>query len=129
MGAEEVDERSHDRVEETALRPKRGFELFFIHHGIRALRFLRKPGREHSNGHSCAVDTVGHAPADARCHNEDEGIRGQERDSIPELLRDRDEALFFSAFLPFNSPPLNHNPSLLSDTPTPEPKPTTTASP
>src|SRR6266704_1166912 len=78
MRTEESDERSHNSVEETARRPKRRFALFFIHHRIRALRFLRKPGRDHSNGHTCAVDTVGHAPAHGRCHDEDNGIRSQE---------------------------------------------------
>src|SRR5258707_11303578 len=58
MCTKESDEWSHNSVEETARCPKRRFALFFIHHHIRALRFLRKPGRDHSNGHTCAVDTV-----------------------------------------------------------------------
>src|SRR5206468_347863 len=63
MCTEESDERSHNSVEETARRPKRRFALFFIQHRIRALRFLRKPGRDHYNGHTCAVDPVGQAPS------------------------------------------------------------------
>src|SRR6266576_2365608 len=70
MFTEESDERSHNSVEETARGPKRRFALFFMHHRIRALRFLRKPGRDYSNGHTCPVDTVGHAPAHRPCHDE-----------------------------------------------------------
>src|SRR6266704_866421 len=95
MCTEESDERSHYSVEETARRPKRRFALFFIHHRIRALRFLRKPGGDHSNGHTSAVDTVGHAPAYRRCHDEDKGIRSQERQAVAELPGRREEALFF----------------------------------
>src|SRR5205807_197275 len=76
---------------------------------IRALRFLRKPGRDHSNGHTCAVDTVGHAPAHGRCHDEDNGIRSQERHAVAELIGRREEALFFSVVCRFNSPGIDHN--------------------
>src|SRR5260370_38904865 len=104
MCTEERDERSHNSVEETARRPKRRFALFFMHHRIRALRFLRKPGGDYSNGHTCAVDTVGHAPAHGRSHDEDKGIRSQERQTVAELIGRREEALFFSVISRCNAP-------------------------
>src|SRR6266576_304916 len=104
MFTEESDERSHNSVEETARGPKRRFALFFMHHRIRALRFLRKPGRDYSNGHTCPVDTVGHAPAHCPCHDEDKGIRSQERQAVAELIGRREEALFFSVVCRFNAP-------------------------
>src|SRR5215469_8858800 len=63
MCAEKNYERSHNSVKETMRRPQRRFALFLMHHRIRAPRFLCKPGRDHSNGHTCAVNTVGSAPA------------------------------------------------------------------
>src|SRR6267154_6177318 len=104
MRTEESDERSHNSVEETARCPKWRFALFFMHHRMRALRFLRKPGGDHSNGHTCAVDAVGHAPAHSRCHDEDNGIRSEERQAVAELVGRREEALFFSIVCRFNSP-------------------------
>src|SRR5438094_9298178 len=109
MGTEESDERSHNSVEETAQRPKGRFALFFLHYRIRALRLLRKPGSDYSNGHTCAVDTVGHAPAHGGGHDEDKGIRSQERQAVAELIGRREEALFFSVVCRFNSPGINHN--------------------
>src|SRR5438309_7942645 len=84
MFTEESDERSHNSVEETARGPKWRFALFFMHYRIRALRFLRKPSRDYSDGHTCPVDTVGHAPAHGPCHDEDKGIRSQERQARSE---------------------------------------------
>src|SRR5438445_12163815 len=109
MCTEESDERSDNSVEETARRPKRRFALFFMHHRIRALRFLRKPGGDHSNGHTCAVDTVGHAPAHGRCQEEDKGIRSQERQAGAELRGRREEALVFPGVWRFTSPGIPHS--------------------
>src|SRR5258705_8554621 len=104
MCSEEGGERSHNSVEETSRGPKRRSALFFIHHRIRALRFLRKPGRDYSHGHTCAVDTVGHAPAYARCQDEDKGVGSQERQAIAELIGKGEESLFFSVVCGFNTP-------------------------
>src|SRR5438309_11182453 len=93
MCTEESDERSHNSVEETARRPKRRFALFFMHHRIRALRFLRKQGGDHTNRNACAVDTVGHAPAQGRWHDEDNGIRRQERQAVAEVVKKREEGV------------------------------------
>ncbi len=109
MCAEKSDERSPNSVKETAPRPNRRFALFFIHHRIRALRFLCKPSRDHSNDHTCAVNTVGYAPAYGRCHDKDNGIRSQERKTVAELIGRREEALFFSIVCRFNSPGVDHN--------------------
>src|SRR5260370_16843655 len=111
MCTEESDERSHNSVEETTQRPKRRFALFFMHYRIRALRFLRKPGGDYSNDHTCAVDTVGHAPAHGRCHDEDNGIRSQERQAKAELIGRREKAVFIFIFCRF-IPPLLHRTSL-----------------
>src|SRR6266699_3896809 len=83
MCAEKSDERSHNGVEETP--PKRRFALF-IHHRVRAFRFFCKPSGDHSNGHTRTVDTVGHAPAHGRRHNEDQGICSQKRQAVAELI-------------------------------------------
>src|ERR1700757_647537 len=76
---------------------------------IGALRFLCKPGRDHSNDHACTVNTVGHAPAYGRCHDKDHGIRSQERKTVAELIGRREEALFFTVVCRFNSPGVDHN--------------------
>src|SRR5438067_13820901 len=109
MRTKESDERSDNGVEETARRPKWSFALFCIQPRIGALRFLRKPGGEHSNGHACAVDAVGHAPADGGGHDEDKGIRSQERQTVAELPGRREEALFFFVVCRFNAPGIYHN--------------------
>src|SRR5215468_901823 len=96
MCAEESDERSHNSVKETTWRPKRRFAFFIIHHRIRALRFLGKPGRGYSDGHTCTVNTVRHAPAYGRGHDEDNGIRSQERQAVAELIGRGEEPLFLS---------------------------------
>src|SRR5260370_3474002 len=78
-------------------------------HDALPIWFLRKPSGDHSNGHTCAVDTVGHAPAHRRCHDEDNGIRSQERQAVAELIGRREETLFFSVVCRFNSPGIHHN--------------------
>src|SRR6266536_5602167 len=82
---------------------------FFMHHRVGALRFLGKPGRDDSDGHTRAVNTVGYAPAHGSCHDEDKGIRSQERNSVAELIGRREQALFFSIVCRFNSPGVDHN--------------------
>src|SRR3989440_11845081 len=109
MCTEESDERSDNSVEETARRPKRRFALFFMHHRIRALRLLRKPGGDHSNGHTCTVDTVGHAPAHSRCHDEDNRISSQESETVAEVKRRREKALFFSIVCRVDGTRINNN--------------------
>src|SRR5215475_1158676 len=109
MCAEKSDERSHNSVKETARRPKRRIAPFFMHRHIRTLRFLCKPGCDYSNGHTCAVNTVGHAPAYGGCHDENEGIRSEERNSVAELIGGCEQALFFSVVCRFNSPCIDHN--------------------
>src|SRR5215470_4869932 len=109
MGAEKGDERSHNSVKETARRPNRRLALFLMHHRIRALRFLCKPGRHHSDGHTYTVNAVGDAPTYGGCHDEDDGIRSQESKTVAELVGRREEALFFSVVGRFNSPGVDHD--------------------
>ena len=109
MCTEKSDERSHNSVKEPTPGPKRGFTLFLIHHGVRALRFLCKPSCDYSNDHTGAVNAVGHAPSYGGCHDKDDGICGQERKTVAELIGRREEALFFSIVCRFNSPGVDHN--------------------
>src|SRR5277367_5330816 len=94
MRAEESDERSHNGVEEAA--PKWRFALFFMQQRICALRLFCKQGGHYSNCHKGPVDTVGNAPTHGRGHDEDKGIRSQERQTVAELIGRREEPLFIS---------------------------------
>src|SRR6266568_3203474 len=55
------------------------------------------------------IPTAIHAPSHGRCHDEDNGIRSQERHAVAELIGRREEALFFSVVCRFNSPGIDHN--------------------
>src|SRR5262249_34137061 len=64
VSAEESDERTNNRVDETARSPERRLLFFLLtHRGPR--RFHCDPGSGHSYRHQHAVDAVRYPPADA----------------------------------------------------------------